>query len=317
MPTIATVKNPPVRTLMAVSSSNKGEAGKKIPRRNPVYPISAERELARGFLMVPAVIIQKSKPYIDRIIAIYDVWAQENVRVDARISMQDAIGMILEEYGADIMDGIDIGKITDKVNRTARYARNISVRDWKALVKNAVNLTIDEPFYMESMDDLIGKWAYQSVQSITGYPQEYLDKIQEIITWGYTTRQPMVNVYRRIQKLTGGTKSHAKMMARDLMGTLNCQMTRYEHESMGVSQYKWITKRDARVRECHRELHGHIFDWNNPPAQWYYTKGRGIIYDGQYCHPGEAYGCRCVAQPVFDEKKLQAYMSEDRVRPTA
>ena len=316
MATIATVENPPVRTLMAVSSSRKSEAGKKLPTRRPVYPISAERELARAFLAVPSVIIQKSKPYLDRIMAIYDVWAQENVRTDARISMQDAVGMILEEYGADIMDGIDVEKITDKVNRTARYAKGISVRDWKALVNNALKLEIDEPFYMETMDDLVNKWVYQSVQSITGYPQEYLNKVQEAINWGYTTHQPFVNVYRRIQKLTGDTKSHAKMIARDMMGNLNCQMTRYEHESMGVEQYRWITKRDSRVRECHRELHGNIFDWNNPPAQWYYTKSRGIVYTGEYCHPGEAYCCRCVAQPVFDEKKLQAFMSEDRVRPT-
>lgn len=294
----------PIRTLVTVNSV-KEPGDKKIPRRHPVYPISAERELARVFLPVSTIIRKKSKTYIERIMAVYKVWADENVRTDARISMQDAVAMILDEYGDDIMGDIDVKGITDKVNRTARYARRISVRDWKALVDNALKLQIDEPFYMEQTEDLINKWVYDSVQSITGYPQEYLNKIQEAIIWGYTTHQPMVNVYRRIEKLTGDTRSHARMIARDQMGTLNYQMTKYEHESMGVSQYKWITKRDDRVRECHRTLHGHIFDWNNPPAQWYVTKSRGIVYTG-FGHPGSAYQCRCVAQPVFDKKAIES-----------
>ena len=311
---IATVKNPPIRTLMAVSSNNKRSAGEKVPRRRPVYPISAERELARDFLVVSKIIRDKSKPYIDRIMAIYDAWAQENVRVDAKISMQDAVGMILDEYGADIQESIDIPALTTSVARTGSYAKGISVRDWGALVDDALGLEIDQPFYMETMDDLINKWVYDSVQNITSYPQEYLGKVQEAIIWGYTTHQPMVNVYRRIEKLTGDTRKHARMIARDQMGTLNCQMTRYEHESMGVTQYIWITKRDARVRECHRELHGHIFDWNNPPAQWYMTKSRGIVYTGEYAHPGQAYGCRCVAKPVFDEKKVEALAAQPMFR---
>jgi len=314
MDKIATVNNPPIRTLMAVNRV-KNVGDQKLPRRRPVYPISAERELARDFLVIAAVIRRKSKEYIDRLMAVYDVWAQENVRTDARISLQDAAEMILDEYGADIESGIDVDTLTDRVSRTARYAKGISIRDWKALVKDATNMDIDEPFYEETLDDLTTKWVYESVQKITSYPQEYLGKVQEAIIWGYTTKQPMVNVYRRIEKLTGDTKSHARMIARDQMGTLNCQMTRYEHESAGVTKYRWITKRDARVRDCHRALHGHIFDWNNPPAMWYMTKSRGVVYNGRYCHPGEDYCCRCTAQPVFDEKQMEAYVSQPVFRP--
>ena len=312
MATVTTVKEPPIRTLMAVSSANRTE-NEKMPRRKPVYPISAERELARDFLEVSVIIKKTSKPFIKRIIAVYDAWAQENLRIDARISLQDTIGIILDEYGDAISDQIDVEKITDKVNRTARYARGISIRDWKALVKNAVDLDINEPFYMETTEDLLNKWVYESVQNITSYPKEYLGKIQEIIIWGYTTHQPMVNVYRRIEKLTGDTRSHVRAIARDQMGTLNYNMTRYEHDSMGVSKYKWVTKHDSRVRECHRELDGHIFDWNNPPAMWYSTISRGIVYTGRYCHPGQDYQCRCVASPVFNDKIVEAAKTNGRV----
>ena len=303
MATVSTVKEPPIRTLMAVSSRQELKNTEKVPRRKPVYPISAERELARDFLSISVIIRKTAKPYLQRIAAVYGAWADENVRTDARLSMQDAVGIILEEYGDAIDDQIDVDAVTKRVNRTARYARKISINDWKTLVKNAVDLEIDEPFYMETTEDLVNKWTYESVQYITRYPQEYLGKIQEVISWGYTTNQPLVNVYRRLEKVTGDTRAHVRMVARDLMGTLNCRMTQYEHESMGVSRYRWVTKHDSRVRECHRLLDGHIFDWNNPPAQWYSTMSRGIVYTG-YGHPGEAYGCRCVAAPVFDEKLI-------------
>ena len=302
---IAREAEPNIRTLSA-RSPERETGNNKIPRRKPVFPISAERELARAFLSVAQDIRKISKPYIDRIAAVYGVWAEENVRMDARFSLQDAAGEILKEYGGDIVTSVDWDAVTGQVKRSSKVAQRISIDDWKKLVDDALNYEIDEPFYMETTEDLITKWTYESVQSIKRYPQEYLGKIQEIIEWGYNTHQPLINVYRRLEKATGDTRSHVRMLARDLMGTLNYKMTRTEHESMGVSQYIWITKRDNRVRECHRTLDGHIFDWNNPPAQWYPTKSRGVVYTGEYCHPGQAYGCRCRAKPVFDAKKVEA-----------
>lgn len=294
----------PIRTLMTVST-RKGNTAVKIPRRKPVYPISAERQLSRDFLAVSTLIKRTSKPYIQRLMAVYEAWANENIRTDARITPWEAENIILEEYGGELDKGIDVQKLRENVSKTAKYAKGISIRDWKDLVDDALGYDIDEPFYMETMDDLVNKWAYESTQKITSYPKEYLSKVQEIIKWGFETKQPMVNIYRRLEKATGDTRAHVKMIARDQMGTLNYELTRHEHETMGVSQYKWVTKHDSRVRDCHRALDGQIFDWNNPPAQWYVTKSRGIVYTG-YAHPGEAIGCRCRAAPVFDEKKLEA-----------
>ena len=301
--TAAKVNSSPIRTLM--TRNNYARTAVKVPRRKPMYPMSAERELARDFLSVANVIKSVSKPYIKRLMAIYEVWANENVRTDARMTSQEAMGILLDEYGGAIDEGLDIEKIRDKVSGTAKYAKGISIRDWKALVNDALGADIDEPFYTEKMEDLVNKWAYESTQKITSYPQEYISKIQEVINWGFSTGQPMVNVYRKLEKITGGTRVQVRALARDQMGTLNYELTRYEHETMGVSQYKWVTKHDSRVRDCHRELDAHIFDWNNPPAQWYVTASRGIVYTG-YAHPGQAIGCRCRAAPVFDEKKVES-----------
>lgn len=314
MAEIARKEDPGIRTLMAGSSPTREISANsaKVPRRKPVYPISAERELARAFLTVSRLIEKKSKPYIERLMAIYGVWADENVRTDARISLQDGIGMILEEYGEDIQKDLDLKAINKGAKLAARSAGTVSVRDWKALVDSATNAKISEPFYMESMEDMLNKWVGEAVSYIGSLPQEYLAKVHDIIIWGYNTHQPKVNVYRRLEKITGATKSQAKMIARDQLGTLNCRMTQYEHASLGVTQYIWVTRRDSLVRDCHRERNGKVFSWNNPPAEWYPTISRGIVYTGRYCHPGEAYSCRCTAKPVFDQDRVDAMVRQQK-----
>lgn len=304
--------NSAVRTLMAQRSRKR--QNEKIPIRKPVYPMSAERELARAFLEVASRIKKVSKPYLQRLMAIYDIWFNENVRVDARISVSDGIAQILAEYGEEIDDGLDMDQISRQTDRAAKVARRTSLDDWKTTVKSTLDLTIDEPFYVETTEDLINKWAYESVHKIKSYPQEYLQKVQEIIQWGFETKQPLVNVYRRLEKATGDTRSHVRMIARDQMGTLNCAMTKYEHESMGVSQYIWVTRRDSKVRACHRELNGKVFSWDNPPAMWYPTISKGIVYTGRFCHPGEDFGCRCTAKPVFDQGAVNAAIARGSIR---
>lgn len=313
MDEVARERKPNIRTRIAQSSLAK-RPGEMIPSRKPVYPISAERELARAYLPIAAHIRKIAKPFLERLMAIYSVWAEENLRMDARVSLQDAIGEILDEYGDAIDAGMDLKMISSQAERAAKVAKGASIRDWKALVNNALDYKIDTPFYEETLEDLVNKWTYESTRQITSYPEEYLGKIQEIISWGFTTHQPLVNVYRRIEKITGDTRSHVRMIARDQMGTLNCQMTRYEHESMGVTHYVWVTKRDNRVRECHRELNGKVFSWNNPPAMWYMTKSKGIVYTGRYCHPGEDYGCRCTANPVFEPSAVNAALARGSIR---
>ena len=299
-----------IRTKMAQRSL--ASEGGKIPRRKPVYPMSAERELARVALSVAAIVNKHLKPAIDRINAIYEVWEQKNVRTDSKWNMDDGIGEILSEVEEIIGKDIDIRTLIRKVGRAGKVAQKTSLRDWSSLVDDAIGGGISEPFYMESMEDLMNKWVADSVSYIGSLPETALAKVHEIIVWGYTTNQPRINVYRRLQKVVGMTKSHARLIATDQMGTLNYHMTRYEHESLGITHYKWTARHDTRVRPCHKENNNKIFAWNNPPADWYVTKSRGIVYTGNYFHPGQAINCRCTAKPVINEEKAQAAIMAQR-----
>jgi hypothetical protein len=53
-----------------------------------------------------------------------------------------------------------------------------------------------------------------------------------------------------------------------------------------TTHYVWRARGDGKVRASHAANNGKIFAWNDPPATG---------------HPGEDWGCRCWAEPYYEE----------------
>ena len=63
----------------------------------------------------------------------------------------------------------------------------------------------------------------------------------------------------------------------------------FQRDALQLETYIWRSQDDARVRAAHAEYDDRVFAWSNPPA------------DG---HPGEAWNCRCTAEPILDPQNL-------------
>lgn len=61
-----------------------------------------------------------------------------------------------------------------------------------------------------------------------------------------------------------------------------------------TTHYVWRTRGDGRVRASHAANNGRVFSWDYPPATG---------------HPGEDYGCRCVAEPYVRGESEFAYQT--------
>ena len=270
------------------------EHGEISPRRRPTYPISAERECMRGTLAYTEMVIQTvQRQYVER----------GEVRQDATgefITTARGLRMAAAER-LDRKKGA-LAKLEKQYARSGSIAKNHSIEDWNDQVRDALGFEINVKSYQEDLESMVQRWIHENVSKIQSIPNEYLAEVESIIRWGYETKQPKVNVYRRLEKLIGLTKSKAMMIAIGIT-------EEGRKEIAGVGKYKWITKRDSRVRDSHRALHGTVHKWSEPPAEWYMTKSRGIVYTGRYCHPGESYGCRCVASPVFDIDIAKRYLA--------
>lgn len=59
-------------------------------------------------------------------------------------------------------------------------------------------------------------------------------------------------------------------------------------EARQTTHYVWRTRGDDRVRPTHQRNEGRLFAWSDPP------EATG--------HPGEDFGCRCLAEPYVEGK---------------
>lgn len=87
------------------------------------------------------------------------------------------------------------------------------------------------------------------------------------------------------------SKSKAKFLARQETSLLLSKFREVRYRDLGVETYRWSTSNDARVREDHKHLQGKTCQFANPPVVDTQT--------GRRANPGEDFGCRCVAIPVF------------------
>jgi hypothetical protein len=74
----------------------------------------------------------------------------------------------------------------------------------------------------------------------------------------------------------------------------------------GVTHFRWITRRDDRVRDSHKKLHYKVVPIGGDPQEGY---------------PGEAWGCRCIAEPIIptveSQKLIDAYGIKTKAKTAA
>lgn len=98
---------------------------------------------------------------------------------------------------------------------------------------------------------------------------------------------------REIQTSYGASLNKAKFLARQETSIMMSKFKQARYESAGSDEYVWTTVSGSPnhpVRPMHKALNGKTFRWADPPV---------VNEKGEKKHPGEDYGCRCVARPVI------------------
>lgn len=191
------------------------------------------------------------------------------------------------------------------IEKIAEMLRKNSVREWKRIIRQTLGVDITDEYYSKEMYEyIIKRWISENVSMIKSIPNQTLDDMRQIMLDGFMNGRSIKDIQRSIQSQYDVTKSKAAMLARDQISTLNAQLSQMQQKDAGCKKYKWSSSRDSRVRDCHRELDGKIFSWDDPPEMWYNTKSKGRVMTGRRCHPGEDFCCRCVAIPIFEKNTL-------------
>lgn len=148
---------------------------------------------------------------------------------------------------------------------------------------------------------VIAEARARNVKLIQGATQDFLDQVRQTLeeNEGKTSDE----IAEALQERVGVSKSRGQLIARTETLRLNSNIAQHRQRAAGITQYKWSTSLDERVRPGHRELEGQVFSWDDPPDTG----------DGNRNHPGEDFQCRCAPIPVIAslEEPAEAEAAEE------
>ena len=209
---------------------------------------------------------------------------------------------------------IAIGQVTSKMNRL-HHRINTYLSNIKTLAENSPRFKLDRYF-----EDAINELEYKFEEGVEGLivPPTLTDEMRRNLAEQYTnnlnlyinnwTTESIERLRKRVEKnaFEGYRSSElvkelehdyqmshakAKFLARQETSLLMSQFREERYKSVGVERYMWSTSGDQRVRPYHKRLNGKVFTWDNPPI---------VNERGDRKHPGQDFGCRCIAIPIID-----------------
>lgn len=266
----------------------------------PLYPDNAERDMRRLTNAYMKILKSEIKDQLPAIMAAYKRERHDDSRYDDLFDLGQELNRIFQTIAEKVEKKFSTFNLKEKLLEIAKGTQRTSYREWKRSVQKTVGMDLIDNYYSTDFySSIIQPWVDQSVSMIQSIPQQELGEMKAIISEGFRDNLPIDEIAQRIQEEYNVSKSKAQFLARDQIGSLNTQLTRRQHEDAGVKKYRWTDSGDGKVRDCHHLLNGHIFSWDDPPEMWTTRKG-ARVYTGRRCHPGEDYGCRCRAEPVFE-----------------
>lgn len=214
----------------------------------------------------------------------------ETERARRRADAEDAPAILLDA----IARVLDTGQIRDAASAAARgVSRQQSAQIRRQVAAAAgVDVTLGDA----SIPALIQHFASEYTSLIVDVGDEVRRRAAAAVAAGVSGSQTAAQIARQLRDIAGLAPKRARRIARDQLGKLHGALNEARQRELGVTEYRWRTSRDQRVRGnpsgkfrrarySHWAREGQTFRWDRPPP------------DG---HPGEAVLCRCHAEPVLD-----------------
>lgn len=273
-----------------------------------LYPENIEKEYATLCLKHVKMYGEVLKKYLPEIMNILRDTREDSAdyHEDSKIlEFSERFSRTIRKMEKELSERLEDFQTDVFIRKVAKKANTNNARQWIKLVKKTFGIDLDGHYYNKgTWADLIDRWTEENVGYVRSIPQESLGTLRQIVQDGYYEGWGITKIRNEIAKEFGVSKSKAKALAIDQMGTLCSRITRKQQTDAGCTHYRWKSRKDNRVRESHRLYNGKVFSWDDPPPSYYMTKSRGKVLTGRRCHPGEDYLCRCMAIPVFNTEKL-------------
>ena len=309
------------RQLLLYKRKAMTPAQRKRPVKVPmaVYPHAIERQMAtdiKRLIMLP--LTQRLSQILTK--ENYERWVADYARHDSRDIRDITTSFIQSHLRKDTYeDEINriIGTLTGEMEAiidgpstvlrdsllksvTAEYTH--SKGQWEMQTNKVLGqaFSTDEAWWEKTRK----AWLNENITLIKSQPEEYIKKISDALYRGTRNGWAWGDMAESLQKINTSMSDYkAALIARDQVGKLNGQLSKYRQTEIGITTYTWQTSGDERVRDSHRLMDGTYCQWEDSSV---YSKDYGKTWiprpsEMQGLIPGEDIQCRCQAVANFDE----------------
>ena len=210
---------------------------------------------------------------------------EENEKTIGRINLNTVANTLehqwLEEETTE-EPAFFVKKIDDvlKQEQTDYMKRLLSDADGKT-AQVLQSFAIDKKqFFDENLEAVRKLYLDNSIQRIQYEEEDIKRRILKRIIDYATGKSDELNLTDLVKEAYTSTDHLSRLFARDQMQRFNKACTLATFKSAAVTQVKWVTVGDVRVRKSHKALNGQVFDINNLPREV------------------DDYNCRCGLVPV-------------------
>jgi SPP1 gp7 family putative phage head morphogenesis protein len=207
-----------------------------------------------------------------------------------------------------------VAKLTKVVDGMVRRVLDLAgathTEKFIASAKRAIGVNLSAVVRDEDIEQPLDMAAGRAAGYFAKLGQDVVAKMKAIVTRAVLKGETPRDVKSKIAETLKVSDSHAKLIARDQIATVNSELNQIRHQQAGVMQYQWSTSLDERVRPLHARLEGRVYAYGEPTGA-----EEGLA-------PGEPINCRCVAigivsglrvaQPTFEETTARIEQNKAR-----
>jgi SPP1 gp7 family putative phage head morphogenesis protein len=187
------------------------------------------------------------------------------------------------------LGSVDSDVIDHNVETTEQYQATLGMMEGQFMrTLSGLDMVSIAPKLTDTQRDNIAKeWGTNLNLNIKGWTDEAILKLRADIQPHVLAGGRAEALVKAIQESRGHTKAKARFLARQETSLLMSKFRETRYKDVGINTYRWHGAMDSRERPDHKALEGQVFSWDSPPVVDKRT--------GRRCHPGEDYGCRCIA----------------------
>lgn len=170
---------------------------------------------------------------------------------------------------------------TDEYNQNRFYSN----------VDNTMGIDLNEILKTDGLNSFVNAKTLQSTDMLEKLKNETLTAYKTNVLRRMSAGNSLADLYQEVKKQTGMRLSNGDLIARNELKNFNAELANKRAENNGITKGIWVSSKDERVRDQHKNFDGKEFDikkglYNSTTKQWE--------------TPGSAINCRCTTRFIVD-----------------